>query len=193
MVDGGDVVKKKGAVISFSVIAVMAICITLLFVGVSTGYYLVNSWRANAIMAQADEIDKALVSYARHHKGVHDNGMHYDSAQAKLVYTREQDYPLYLDDFGEIAEKANGSSEEEYHGFLSTKIKFCKEGEDPRYNLYKFKYTPLDGNGQEITVTSSSPIVYYNLEVFYKNEKGDIIRYVSPGSYENIKDNEKPL
>lgn len=36
MVDGGDVVKKKGAVISFSVIAVMAICITLLFVGVST-------------------------------------------------------------------------------------------------------------------------------------------------------------
>lgn len=185
--------KKSGAIFTFSHIIILAICMILLFAGVSAGYYIVNSWRANAVRAQADEIDKALVEYSKTHKGIQDKGIHYDSFKSKVVYTKKQDYPLYLDDLGQIAEKSSGTSAKENVGFINSNVEFCKNGEDPRVNLYKFKYTPLDINGNEITVSSSEPVTYYNLEVFYKNEKGDIIRYVSPGSYEKIKDNEKKL
>lgn len=191
--EGERCMEKKGAVFSFSSIVIMTIVIILLAVGVNSGYYLVNSWRANAVKSQADEIDRALVSYAKHHKGVQDKGMYYNDDDSKLIYSKTQDYPLYLDSFGQISERNQGSAASDDYGIMDAKIEFCKENEEPQSNLYKFKYTPRDRSGNVITVSSPNPAAYYTLEVYYRNEKGDIIRYVSPGSYENIKDNEKPL
>ena len=189
---GARSVKKRGFLLSFSTIVVVAIFTCLFGAGIAGGYYAVNSWRGNQVKTQADVIDSALLNYATYHKGIRDSSIKSDT-NSGLAYTKSQDYPLYLDNIGQISEKSGGSKLTQDSGFFDSRIQFCAVDENPQQNLYKFKYTALDENGSKITVSSNKPAAYYTLEVYYKNGKGDVIRYVSPRSYENIKDNAKQL
>lgn len=176
--------RKRGAVLIFSNIVAFAIFAMLTSFGMYTGYYTINAWKAGKVKAQADEIDRSLFHYAQYHKGVKDNTIVYDEAKSKLKYRSSQDYPLAIDSFSQISEKGAGTGTQEFFNFG---IEFCKSGENAKDNPYKFKYTPLDGNGGTVNAGSDDPIAFYNLEVYYKNGMGELIRYVSPRSYETVK------
>lgn len=178
--------KKQGAFLLFGhTVGLAILTFFVLWFGLSGFYMLFNLFRAAEVKDQADQLDRSLFQYAVYHKGIRDGTLSFNDEQFRLNYRPARDYPLKVEDFGEITDKDGSQT---FSGFFDAKIRFCKSSDSAEDHPYKFKYTPLDEHGNTVSVGSTKVIAYYTLEVYYKNALGELTRYVSPRSYENIKD-----
>ena len=174
------------------VLYLVIICIAMAAVG-GGSYYAYNNVRNENIRAQAQAIDKSLISYAQRHKGINRNKLKKSIVNDNYgpVYEQQLDFPVKLTNKGAIYNNRGNMTSGEDFGFVDRKIQFFEGNEtsfqaNPEEHLYQFLYVPLDENGNELSSTDTEPVACYKLLVYIKTFQGGVVLYESPGSYNNL-------
>lgn len=192
---------KKGAIFGVELLVVIAILAVL--VGcVAVNYYRGDWGRTTIAEEQARQIDKKLFEYTRAHTSIQAKNILGGTTNDTLKLKPTPDYPLAINSSGAIIERNTemtgghsvaNSDKPTASGYFDTTVQFIDRSAngDEAQNLYKFKYIPLDKDGNEIAANGRNsnipPAVYYRLEYYTKNFFGKVVRNESPRSYSNIK------
>lgn len=185
--------KHKGVLLSAQAIFVVMIIIIIMTAGAGAGYYTINNWRTCIADTQAEIIDKKLTNYVAAHRTVPTKSVGTSTTNLNINFHAGRDYPLFISEVGVIEDN---SGQKGLLGYFNQSINFIKYGENPQLsnNLYKFHYIPLDENGNEIiTLAGKERVAFYTIEYYTKNGFGEVIRHVSPRSYDNLSDKEKSI
>lgn len=185
--------KRKGFLLSAQFVFVVMVIMIIMTAGAGAGYYAINNWRTRIADTQAEIIDKKLTSYVAAHQTVPTKSVGTSNTNLNINFHAGRDYPFFI---GEVGIIEDNSGQKGLLGYFNQSINFIKHGENPQIssNLYKFHYIPLDENGNEITAQASKEhVAFYTIEYYTKNGFGEVIRHVSPRSYDNLSDKEKSI
>ena len=181
--------RRRGVILSFEMAIVAVLVVILAGIGIGLGSYSVNEYRAYVARTQASTIDTKLLAYAKAHATADTGTIKKDGhTNYALNYEQKLVYPLVLDNMGVLGEESKGSVNKGFLGYFDPTIEFT---DSPQSNFYKFHYIPLDDNGNVVSVSSSTPVTHYTLEVYIKSGRGEVMRYASPRSYEHLPDDAK--
>ncbi|WP_303162901.1 hypothetical protein [Mitsuokella multacida] len=181
--------RRRGVILSFEMAIVAVLVVILAGIGIGLGSYSVNEYRAYVARTQASTIDTKLLAYAKAHATADTGTIKKDGhTNYALNYEQKLVYPLVLDNMGVLGEASKGSVNKGFLGYFDPTIEFT---DSPQSDFYKFHYIPLDENGNVVSVSSSTPVTHYTLEVYVKSGTGEVMRYASPRSYEHLPDDAK--
>lgn len=185
--------KRYGFLLSIQNVAMLLILVVMIGATGGTGYYMYTNSRNENIKIQAHTLDKALVAYARKHKGIDREKLKASVVTNNYgaVYQQRQDFPLRLTSKGAVYNNTSDLDSGDDFGYILRKIEFFEGTEaafktKPENHLYKFFYQPLDEYGNVLEKTSERPAAFYKLLVYIKSFQGGVTLYESPGSYNKL-------
>lgn len=185
--------KSNGFLLSVQNVAMLLILVVLIGATGGTGYYMYTNSRNENIKVQAHTLDKALVAYARNHKGIDREELKTSIVTNNYgaVYQQRQDFPLKLTSKGAMYNNTSMVDSGEDFGYILRKIEFFDGTEaafrtKPENHLYQFFYQPLDEYGNVLKNSSRRPAAFYKLMVYIKTFGGGVTLYESPGSYTQL-------
>ena len=185
--------KYNGFLLSIQNVAMLLILVIMIVATGGTGYYMYTNSRNENIKAQAHTIDKALIAYARKHKGIDREKLKTSIVTNNYgpVYQQRFDFPLKLSSHGALYNNTTNMDGGEDFGFILRKIVFFDGTEaafktKPENHLYQFYYQPLDEYGNVLGSTAERPAAFYRLMVYIKTFQGGVYLYESPGSYSQL-------